>query len=89
MKRALSVKTHRANDQLLRLNSMMNALSYKGVLSRGYALIRDDKGKPLMSAAAISISQKLKIEFSDGVIEALSGAVAKKRVEEVKQETLF
>jgi exodeoxyribonuclease VII large subunit len=48
----------------------LSALSYKGVLSRGFALVRDDSGHPLHDAARIAPGQRLAIEFADGRIAA-------------------
>ncbi len=45
---------------------LLEAFSYRKVLERGYALVRDDGGRPLRSAAAVSSRMRLDIEFSDG-----------------------
>jgi exodeoxyribonuclease VII large subunit len=39
-------------------------------LARGFALVRDGKGRPLRMAAAITAGMPLEIEFSDGRIGA-------------------
>ena len=49
---------------------MLAALSYKGVLSRGFALVRDESGHPLHDAARIAPGQRLAIEFADGRVGA-------------------
>jgi exodeoxyribonuclease VII large subunit len=49
---------------------LLAAFSYRGVLARGFALVRDAKGSPLRTAAAISPGMPLEIEFSDGRIGA-------------------
>jgi exodeoxyribonuclease VII large subunit len=56
---------------------LLAAFSYRGVLARGFALVRDAKGSPLRTAAAITPGMPLEIEFSDGRIgaRAESGAV--------------
>ncbi|MBN9202633.1 MAG: hypothetical protein J0H70_14985, partial [Microbacterium chocolatum] len=38
---------------------LLNALSYKGVLDRGFALVRDEHGQPLHAAANINSGQRL------------------------------
>ena len=43
------------------------------VLKRGYALVRDEQGQPLRSAAAIANGMKLDIEMSDGNVKAVAG----------------
>ncbi|MCC6890635.1 MAG: exodeoxyribonuclease VII large subunit [Hyphomicrobiales bacterium] len=45
---------------------LLTALSYRGVLERGFALVRDTAGNPLRRAAAIEPGQALDIEFADG-----------------------
>ena len=52
---------------------LLTAFSYKDVLKRGYALVRDEKGQPLRSAAAVANGMKLDIEMSDGNVKAVAG----------------
>lgn len=52
------------------VSQLLNALSYKGVLQRGFALVRDEHGQPLHTAATIGSGQRLAIEFADGRIGA-------------------
>jgi len=49
---------------------LLAAFSYRGVLARGFALIRDAAGRPLRSAAAVSAGMPIEIEFSDGRVGA-------------------
>jgi exodeoxyribonuclease VII large subunit len=51
---------------------LLNALSYKGVLDRGFALVRDEHGQPLHAAANINSGQRLNIEFADGRVGAIA-----------------
>jgi exodeoxyribonuclease VII large subunit len=51
---------------------LLNALSHRGVLARGFALVRDGAGKPLRQARAVSAGMQLDIEFSDGHVPALA-----------------
>ncbi|MCB4769910.1 exodeoxyribonuclease VII large subunit [Ancylobacter sp. Lp-2] len=55
------------------IGKLMGALSYRGVLARGFALVRDADGQPLRSAAAIASGQRLDIEFADGHVGAVAG----------------
>ena len=48
---------------------LMASLSYKSVLQRGFALVRDGAGHPIHSAAAIKPAQQLTVEFSDGSVK--------------------
>ena len=49
---------------------LLAAFSYRGVLARGFALIRDAVGQPLHSAMAITAGMPIEIEFSDGRVGA-------------------
>ena len=49
---------------------MLAALSYKGVLSRGFALVRDEAGLPLHHASQVGAGEHISIEFADGRIAA-------------------
>jgi exodeoxyribonuclease VII large subunit len=49
---------------------LLAALSYQGVLARGYALVRDAEGRTIRRAAAVSVAQHLEIEFADGRVTA-------------------
>ena len=55
-----------------RCGQLLNALSHRGVLARGFALVRDPDGRPLRQAAAVSAGMRLDIEFSDGHVRALA-----------------
>ncbi len=49
---------------------LLAAFSYRGVLARGFALVRDAAGQPLRTAAAIGPGMPIEIEFADGRIGA-------------------
>jgi exodeoxyribonuclease VII large subunit len=49
---------------------LLAAFSYRGVLARGFALVRDRAGRPLRTAAAVSTGMPIDIEFSDGRVGA-------------------
>src|SRR4051812_26830334 len=59
---------------LARADKLLVALSYQGVLARGFALVRDPAGSPVRSAAAVNPGQALDIEFSDGRATAVATA---------------
>jgi exodeoxyribonuclease VII large subunit len=44
---------------------MLNSLSYKNVLARGYAIVRDKDNKIISTTTEIPAS----IEFSDGILK--------------------
>jgi exodeoxyribonuclease VII large subunit len=53
-----------------RASGLLSALSYHGVLARGFALVRDASGTPLRAASSINAGLALDIEFADGRIAA-------------------
>ncbi len=59
-----------------RAGQLLTAFSYRGVLSRGFALVRDADGRPLRAAAAVAPGQRLDIEFADGRVAASADGVA-------------
>jgi exodeoxyribonuclease VII large subunit len=63
-------EAHRASLQAA--DRLLESFSYKGVLDRGYAVVRDAGGTPLTSVSAISSGQALELELKDG----RTGAVA-------------
>jgi exodeoxyribonuclease VII large subunit len=64
--RALRSEFARRWAQLEAQDSMLVSLSYKSVLGRGFALIRDSHGQPVSRAAGLDAGQVLAIEFADG-----------------------
>jgi exodeoxyribonuclease VII large subunit len=54
---------------------LLAAFSYRGVLARGFTLVRDRAGRPLRTAAAVTAGSSIDIEFSDGRVAARSEAV--------------
>jgi exodeoxyribonuclease VII large subunit len=63
---------HRRADRLRSAGQLLAAFSYRGVLARGFALVRDGDGHPLRSTAAVTAHMKLDIEFSDGRVGAVA-----------------
>jgi len=64
--------------RLERAGQLLAAFSYRGVLSRGFALVRDDAGRPLRTATAVSSGMALDIEFTDGRVGATAGGISKR-----------
>ncbi len=71
--RALDVVLDRHAARLDRAAGLLAAYSYRGVLDRGFALVRDGSGHPLRAAAAVSTGMRIDIEFSDGRVGAVAG----------------
>lgn len=68
--RAVRVYLAQRIGDLGRAGQLLTALSYQGVLKRGFALVRGPDDRPLHSASAIPAGTRLAIEFSDGVVGA-------------------
>jgi len=69
--RALRVALDRRSHRLRSAGQLLNAYSYRGVLGRGFALVRDGEGRTLRAAAAVSAGMRLDIEFADGRVGAV------------------
>ncbi|MTH99776.1 exodeoxyribonuclease VII large subunit [Roseibium sp. RKSG952] len=70
--RAYGAKLGHEREKLRGLGSLLQSLSYKDVLARGYAVVRDDKDQPLRSTADIASGAALSIELADGRIDAIA-----------------
>jgi exodeoxyribonuclease VII large subunit len=71
-RRAFRIYRDRRGDRLRSAGQLLAAYSYRGVLARGFALVRDGEGHPLRAAAAVSGGMRLAIEFSDGRVGAVA-----------------
>jgi exodeoxyribonuclease VII large subunit len=78
-RRSLELSERRATQALGRLVAfqrqrfdgvakLVESLSYKSVLRRGFALVRDQKGRPVHHAADIKPWSALRLEFADGEV---------------------
>lgn len=54
--------------QLEGLAARLESASYTSVLARGFALVRDAKGAPVVAAGAITPGQGLRLTFADGEV---------------------
>ena len=63
---ALARKLENHEKRLERAGKLLDAYSYQGVLDRGYALVRDDKGKVIRSKSKLKSGQKVDLVFADG-----------------------
>jgi exodeoxyribonuclease VII large subunit len=72
--RAMTALLYRHFDRVERNRQLLAALSHRGVLARGFALVRDPSGRPIRSAAAVKASAPLDVEFSDGHVRARAEA---------------
>ena len=62
------LRQHQARVE--RAERLLSAFSYREVLKRGFALVRDGEGHPLRAAASVSGGMALDIEFADGRVAA-------------------
>jgi exodeoxyribonuclease VII large subunit len=53
---------------------LLGALSYRSVLTRGFALVRDEQGRALHAAASVGPGARLNLEFADGHVAATADA---------------
>ncbi len=69
---AVRHKLTRARAELAGHDRVLQSLSYKNVLKRGYAVIRDEDNHPLSQAAMLAPDMNISIEFADGRIDAVT-----------------
>ena len=78
-----AARADRAMDNLLdarwarceRDAQLLAAFSYRGVLARGFALVRDRAGRPLRTANAVTTGMPMDVEFADGHVGARAEVV--------------
>ena len=68
---ALDARLTKAVDRLRNAGSLLQSYSYQGTLARGFALVRDDRGRPVTSAADARTKARVDLEFADGNTPAL------------------
>ena len=54
-----------ATEKLKSLDSLLESYSYKGVLERGFVLVRDAAGTPVLSALALAPGDGISLSFRD------------------------
>jgi exodeoxyribonuclease VII large subunit len=80
---ALAERAERAVENFLdarwarweRGSQLLAAFSYRSVLARGFALVRDRAGRPVRTASAVTVGTPLDVEFSDGHVGARAEVV--------------
>src|SRR4249919_2086718 len=73
-RRALATLLQRLEARVAHSGQLLSALSYRGVLARGFALVRDEQGHAVHAAASIGPNAHLSIEFADGRVGATADA---------------
>ncbi|VAV98573.1 Exodeoxyribonuclease VII large subunit [hydrothermal vent metagenome] len=80
MDRAFGQNLRRQSDRFQAVSRLFDSLNYKRVLDRGFAVVRDGKGRAVTLAAGISSGDGLDMEFSDGHVAAVAtGGTLKKK----------
>jgi exodeoxyribonuclease VII large subunit len=73
-RRALDFALQRLQARVGHSGQLLDALSYRSVLTRGFALVRDAHGHPVHAAANVGPLARLELEFSDGRVAAIADA---------------
>jgi exodeoxyribonuclease VII large subunit len=76
------------------LERLLDAGSFERTLDRGFALVRDEAGAPVMAASETNVGQAVTLRFRDGEAGAVIGGRAKRakprdETPPTAQETLF
>ena len=71
---ALDSRIDKATDRLKNAGSLLQSYSYQGTLARGFALVRDEHGRPVATAATAAKETRVEIEFADGRTPAIIDA---------------
>lgn len=75
--RAMLTLLAQRGARLERAERLLAAFSYREVLKRGFALVRDGEGQPLRGAAGVTSGERLDIEFADGHVAAVADGEGK------------
>ncbi|MCP5367015.1 MAG: exodeoxyribonuclease VII large subunit [Hyphomicrobiales bacterium] len=54
------------------LGALLESYSHRRVLERGFALVRDGAGEPVLAAAGVAPGMALSIQFRDGAVDAVA-----------------
>jgi len=73
-RRALATAMQQLDARVAHSGQLLGALSYRGVLARGFALVRDQQGHAVRAAASVGPGAPLSIEFADGRVAATADA---------------
>jgi len=55
---------------------LLSSLSYRSVLERGFAVVRDDRQRPITSLRGIRAGMPIAVEFRDGAVDATASGAA-------------
>jgi exodeoxyribonuclease VII large subunit len=74
--RAQRTRLARLRAELENASRVLESLSYKGVLERGFALVRGADGRIRRRAEAVKAGENLSLTFADGARDAVAGGAA-------------
>jgi exodeoxyribonuclease VII large subunit len=57
------------------LGRLLESYSYDQVLKRGFALVRNAAGEPVLAAAGVPAGERLRLQFHDGEVGATAAGV--------------
>jgi len=60
----------RGTDRVDQLGKLLESYSFHSVLNRGFALVRDQDGQPVLAAAGTRTGDAISIQFTDGKVGA-------------------
>src|SRR5689334_7107047 len=60
----------RGEDRVDQLGKLLESYSFHSVLNRGFALVRDQDGQPVLEAGAVQAGDTIGVEFRDGQLSA-------------------
>ncbi|MCA1405675.1 exodeoxyribonuclease VII large subunit [Ensifer sp. IC3342] len=69
---AIAGEMRRLKGVLAAQDRVLQSLSYRNVLKRGFALVRDAADQPVKQAAAVAPGMALSLEFADGRVSAVA-----------------
>src|ERR1700680_5072955 len=73
-RRALATTMQRLQARVAHSGQLLTALSYRSVLTRRFALVRDEQGHAVPAAASVGPGARLDLEFADGRVAATADA---------------
>jgi len=74
MNRAITAYGQRAADRLSATARMLESLSFKRVLFRGYSIVKDENGQVISTVKKTKAGQSFSVQFKDGDAVALFGS---------------
>jgi exodeoxyribonuclease VII large subunit len=90
--RAFRARHAAAVRELIAAGRVLDSISYKSVLARGFALVRGEDGKIRRRAAALASGESLTLVFADGEASAVAAggkSAAKSKKSKPDQGSLF